>query len=270
VSYVRENFFKGENWKNINELKDAAKKWCVETAGKRIHGTTRKRPMEVYEFEEKILMNPVEGEKYDPNQRVDLKVRMDQTVMFDKALYTVGTVFIGKRVTVVANSSLVRIYHNCVLIKTHKRAKQGEKQIDINDYPEYKRDYVHSNKEVFLEKARKYGGYIEKYIEALLTGTVVWHKLRQSTKLLKLIEKYGEERVQNACCKALEHEIISIIRLEKILEKATDQKNEKEEKVEYRGHSENLNFLRNMNTFVAESSELRTEKGGQTWKSQTV
>jgi hypothetical protein len=44
VPYVRDNFFRGEDFINIDEAQRAAIRWCLGRAGRRIHGTTRKRP----------------------------------------------------------------------------------------------------------------------------------------------------------------------------------------------------------------------------------
>lgn len=260
VNYVRENFFKGENWKSVNEVKESAKRWCRETAGKRIHGTTRNKPVEVYEMEEKSLMNPVYGERYDPNVTAELTVRRDQTVMFDKALYTVSTQYIAKKVTVLANSKLVRIYYRGELIKTHERVKPGTKQIDFNDYPAPKRDYIKHDKEKFISRASEFGGDIEKYVKEILGRKVVWQKLRQVSSLFRLIEKYGKERVQKVCSRALEHEIVSVPRLKKMLEEGYVNETEENKSNKYIEPPEKLNFLRDMSSFVSVWTETRSSE----------
>ncbi len=49
IPYVRENFFKGEEFIDYEHVQREAVKWCTNTAGMRIHGTTRKRPRIVFE-----------------------------------------------------------------------------------------------------------------------------------------------------------------------------------------------------------------------------
>jgi transposase len=44
VPYVREAFFRGEEWRDRDDVQARVITWCRETAGKRTHGTTRKRP----------------------------------------------------------------------------------------------------------------------------------------------------------------------------------------------------------------------------------
>ena len=47
VPYVRESFFRGEQWLDLAHVQREARRWCLEVAGRRIHGTTQKRPLVV-------------------------------------------------------------------------------------------------------------------------------------------------------------------------------------------------------------------------------
>ena len=110
VPYVRENFFRGEHWRDRDHVQRAVLRWCVHTAGMRIHGTIRKRPLVVFETVEKEALLPLEGERFDTPQWGECKVHPDHHISFHKALYSVPTRHIGKTVTVRADSRLVRIY----------------------------------------------------------------------------------------------------------------------------------------------------------------
>ena len=65
VPYVRERFFKGAAFRDLAEMRSAARRGCLEVAGQRIHGTTRRRPLEVFEEEERPLLAPWDGEPYE-------------------------------------------------------------------------------------------------------------------------------------------------------------------------------------------------------------
>src|ERR1700740_2769180 len=41
VRYVRSNFFAGEHFRDLDDCRGRAQQWCAQTAGMRIHGTTR-------------------------------------------------------------------------------------------------------------------------------------------------------------------------------------------------------------------------------------
>ena len=65
VPYVRERFFKRAAFRDLAEMRSAARRGCLEVAGQRIHGTTRRRPLEVFEEEERPLLAPWDGEPYE-------------------------------------------------------------------------------------------------------------------------------------------------------------------------------------------------------------
>jgi transposase len=65
VPYVRKNFFQGETFVSLVHIQDEAITWCTETAGMRVHGTTRKRPLIVFTEEEKQALLPLVKERFD-------------------------------------------------------------------------------------------------------------------------------------------------------------------------------------------------------------
>lgn len=58
VKYVKNDFFYGEEFGSMQELKEELMKWSKEVANLRVHGTTKKKPAEVYETEEREKMKP--------------------------------------------------------------------------------------------------------------------------------------------------------------------------------------------------------------------
>ncbi len=62
VKYVKDNCFKGREFEDIEDARDFLKSWLSDIANKRIHGTTKKIPAELFEAEEKrkLLKLPTE------------------------------------------------------------------------------------------------------------------------------------------------------------------------------------------------------------------
>ena len=52
IQYVRERFFKGGEFRDLAHLRSEAVRWCRDVAGLRIHGTTRRQPLQVFLEEE--------------------------------------------------------------------------------------------------------------------------------------------------------------------------------------------------------------------------
>jgi transposase len=56
VRYVRDSFWRGRTFLSLDHMNTEARSWCLQTAGCRIHGTTRRKPLEFYETAERPAM----------------------------------------------------------------------------------------------------------------------------------------------------------------------------------------------------------------------
>ncbi|MBN2674230.1 MAG: IS21 family transposase [Deltaproteobacteria bacterium] len=252
VQYVRENFFKGEKFLNLADVQRRARKWCLETAGMRIHGTTQRRPFVEFEAFEKETLNPANEKRFDTPQWAELKVHPDSHVQFKKALYSVPYAYRGKTATVQGDSQLVRIYIKGQLVKTHPRKRNGERSTDYNDYPKEKAAYAMRDSDYIIKKARERGEQIGIFAEQLLSGDFPWANLRQSHKLMRLYDKYGYQLLESACCRALSFDAINVRQVENIIINALE--NKKREAGEPQRQSDNvtqlpLRFLRDNSSF---------------------
>jgi hypothetical protein len=217
VPYVRESFFRGETWLGRDHVQREAVRWCREMAGQRLHGTTRQRPMQVFEAVEKAKLAPLDRPRFDPPVWSACKVHPDHHVQFQKALYSVPTRHVGKRVWVRGDSKLVRIYVAGELVKTHERVKAGKRSTDYHDYPKERAPYAMRDPEAIVEEARRRGEGIGRFAEQLLAGPFPWSKLRQAQKLLRLGQRYGYARLDTACRRALAFELFNVKRVEQIV-----------------------------------------------------
>ncbi|HEX7021893.1 MAG TPA: IS21 family transposase [Trueperaceae bacterium] len=217
VPYVRENFFRGENWLGQDHVQREAIRWCLHTAGTRVHGTTRKRPLAVFENSEKALLKPLTQPRFDPPSWGEYKVHPDHHVNAGKALYSVASEHIGKRVWVRSDRRLVRIYWNGKLIKTHPRQEPGGKSTDYGDYPEEKTVYTMRDPQRLIDSAKEQGAELGVFMSNLLAGPTPWARLRQAQKLMRLGDKYGWARVEGACARANTFELRNVQRVENIL-----------------------------------------------------
>lgn len=221
VPYVRENFFAGEAFMSRDHAQREAEKWCRDTAGLRIHGTTRKRPLIVFEQEERQHLKPLSGERFDvPVWSNDTKVHPDHHIRFLQALYSVPHPYLRKTVSVRGDSRLVRIYFDNQLIKTHPRMAKGKRSTDYNDYPPEKSVYAMRDCFYYIRKGGENGPAQGQFMEALFAGDFPWARMREAQKLLRLAERYGTARVEAACRRALSFGLINAHRVEGMIIKA--------------------------------------------------
>ncbi len=219
VPYVRGNFFRGEDWSlaDRDEVQRRAVIWCTETAGMRTHGTTGKKPLVVFRHTEQPALLPVADERFDVPQWGEHKVHPDHHISFRKSLYSVQTKYIGRQVTVRGDSRLVRIYHNGQLIKTHPRQKPHRRSTDYDDYPIEKSAYAMRDPKRLIKAAGGHGAHVGAFMADLLSGDFPWAKLRQGQALLRLTDKYGSRRCDQACRRALAFNLDNVKRVEKII-----------------------------------------------------
>lgn len=241
VRYVRERFFKGEHFLDLDDVARRGLVWSRDTAGRRIHGTTRRVPMEVFEAEEKALLIPLQAGRFDPPRWAQCKVHPDHHVRLDHAAYSLPTRWIGCQVDVRADQALVRIYSHGELIKTHARQKPGSRSTDYTDYPEHRAPYAMRWPDFYRKKARELGPAAGDFTDKLLEGEFPWSRLRQAQKLLGLGERYGAARLDAACGRALAFDLLDVYRVARILEQGLESDRTTEPVT---GQQSDLKFLR--------------------------
>jgi transposase len=226
VRYARERFFKGETFIDLDDVARRALVWCRDVAGRRIHGTTRRVPWEVFEAEEKPLLIPLQAERFDTPTWAQCKVHPDHHIRLGQALYSLPTRWIGCQVDVRVDRSLVRIYVRGELIKTHERKAPGGRSTDYTDYPDQRTPYALRWPDYYRKHARELGSAAGDFTDKLLSGEFPWSRLRQAQKLLRLAERYGSARLDAACRRALEFDLLDVYRVQRILEQGLESQSE--------------------------------------------
>jgi hypothetical protein len=172
-----------------------------------------------------------------------------------RALYSVPHPYLGRTVRVRSDSRLVRIYLNTELIKTHPRVAPGKRSTDANDYPPGKADYALRNVDALIERARKHGHYVGQYAERLLDYPLPWMKMRQGYQLLRLCDKYGRERVEATCRRALDFDVLDVPRIARMLKDAVRTEQQAEQDGKLKKLSINPRFARAKDLFKTLGSE---------------
>ena len=219
VPYVRERFFKGGEFTGLSDMRSAARRWCLEVAGQRIHGTTRRQPLTL----------PPGGAPHA--RRVGRRALRDDRLAHGQGAsrpshslpvrplpaVPSATCPPGQKVEVRLGSKLVRIYHRGRLIKVHARI--AARSTDPDDYPAELSAYTLRAPEQIKRSAASPG---RRYAERLFDGPLPWAKLRQGHKLIRLGERYSPE----PRCRMPEGSLrrpLDVRRLERILVEALEQ-----------------------------------------------
>ena len=225
VQYARERFFKGGEFRDLAHLRSEATRWCRDVAGMRIHGTTRRQPLQVFLDEEQSALLPWDGEPYEVTHWRTAKVHSDHHVACQYALYSVPSTLCppGQQVEVGLGSKLVRIFHRGQLVKVHPRQPRGGRSTDPQDYPAELSAYTLRAPDGIKRSAAEQGPAVGEFAERLFDGPLPWSRIRQGHKLIRLGQRYTPERLDAACRRALEVDLIDVGRVERILLQALEQ-----------------------------------------------
>jgi Mu transposase-like protein len=229
VAYVRERWFDGETFTGgLVDIRKHAAHWCEVIAGGREHGTTCRVPREHYLADEKPHMKPAPTTKFDVPRWGEAKVHDDHHVQVQRAIYSVPTAYLHRTVDVRVDSSTVKIYFKNELIKVHPRKPPGGRSTDPNDYPVGKADYAMRNVDGVRKRALTLGVNIGEFAAQLLGGPLPWTRMRQAYALLRICDRYGKERVDAVCARALAFGVVDVSRIERMLKTARTLEESKE------------------------------------------
>jgi transposase len=225
VPYARNNFFAGETFVDLADVRTRAETWCTQTAGTRIHGTTQCRPAEDFRATELALLVALPGAPFDIPRWSTPKVHRDFHVEVDRALYSAPHHLIGHHLKARRDSTTVKLYFRAELVKVHPRKPPGQRSTDLADFPTGKEVYATRDLDRLRRMAADHGEAIGVYAQVLLDTPLPWTKMRQVYRLLGLVKKWGAARVEQACRRALDAEAIDVNLVSRMLERAREETN---------------------------------------------
>jgi hypothetical protein len=205
VHYVQRNFMGGRSLTTFHQPNREVRQWCEETAGLRIHGTTKKQPRLEFEQIEKGELLALPTTPYELSEWKNAKVGRDCYVNFAQSYYSVPHRLVRQTVWLGATLEWVRIYNlEHQLLTTHRRAhRRGERLTQSDHLPPAKLAGLYQNRERVLEEAEAIGQETLAVVEELLADKVLDHT-PVAAKILGLAQKagIGGARLEAACGRA--------------------------------------------------------------------
>jgi transposase len=208
VHYVKRNFLGGRQPTSITQANQDVRKWCNTTAGQRIHGTTKEQPLVRFQEVERARLKSLPEAPYDLAVWAEVIVPRDGHIVFDKAYYSVPLdQEKGTHLRVRGGAQQVVIYDlNHQWVTTHDRASQPGQRLTHPDHiPPEKIQGLLLDRENCRAAANDIGPATAQIVGGLLDDKVV-KRLRTAGRLLRLRERYGDQRLEAACAKALQYD----------------------------------------------------------------
>ena len=202
VKYVKNNFVPLRDFYYLVQSNQQLQHWVLETAGNRIHGSTHEKPLTLFETERHLLKSLPDN---PPECAVWAKVKLhgDCHVQYLKCRYSAPYQWVRQELWLRASETTVRLYHDHTLIAVHPRLlRPGPKHSLDEHLPPNALAYHMRDAQWCLKQALQIGPSCEQVIQTLLNDSVVDY-LRAVQSIVGLQKKYGPERLEAACRRAL-------------------------------------------------------------------
>jgi len=223
VKYVKRAFFPLRVFRDLADANAQLRRWVLEEAGNRIHGTTRQQPLALFEQTEKPLLQPLPDVPPVLAVWAKVKVHRDAHCQFQKCLYSVPYLLIGQSLWLKASDTTVRLYRDHELVATHPRLRIPGQRSTIDDHmPPEALAWKLRDPHWCLRAAEGVGPHCLKLVERLFADRVL-ENLRAVQGVLGLRKRYGAARLEAACTRALAYDNPRYQSVKTILSKGLDQ-----------------------------------------------
>lgn len=216
VGYVKKNFLAGLELSDFRFVNPAAREWMDTVANVRIHGTTKRKPAEMF-AEEKPSLKPLPEAPHDVGQIRTVRVSNRFRVTFDANTYSVPAEYASCLLTLKAYPDEICLYHQEQLVARHARCYDRNQDFEHPDHP----------KPLLLQRSRARQQRLVRHFLALSPKAETFYRqlkdrrfnvLHHVRQIVALSEIYGRDKVARAIDDALEFQAFSCEYIANLLE----------------------------------------------------
>jgi transposase len=180
---------------------------------------------ELFEALDRPALKPLPEQPYEFAIWKEARVNIDYHVEFEHHYYSVPHTLIHEEVYVRATEGTIEIFFNNQRIASHRRSNALGRHTTLSEHmPPAHQKYQEWSPDRFTRWAQTIGPHTTQLVQALLTSRKhPQQAYRSCLGLLRLASRYGEERLEAACCRALPAGIHSYKGVKNILDAKLDQ-----------------------------------------------
>lgn len=223
VKFTQGDLFAGERLLGLEAWREWARRWCLTRAGMREHGTTRRKPLEMFEQHERSVLLPAPGQPWDVPTWQNAKVGRDHRIQVKEAFYRLPTGHVHEVMRVRVDRTTIKVYHQNMLLRALARVEPGQCGGDSEDIPEHQRAVIKRDAPALTALAAAHGPHVGEVARRLLSRLPWWGEARKVHRLLKLCLTYGDAATDLACGKALALDVDDVLRIERVLVQALEE-----------------------------------------------
>lgn len=220
--YVKRNFLKTHDSVDIDHDREALRRWVLEIAAKRRHGTTGRQPAELFEEGERDALLQLPKTRWEPVVWKTATLHSDSHVQVDRAFYSAPWNLLHQKLWVRCTRESVAIHHEDELLWTHRRVPAGKRSTVEHHLPEHRRDLRHRSRDYWISKAIRIGKEVAQLAERIFDSDDVLHQLRKVQAVVTLLDGYPRKRARRAALRALHFGCLEYRSIKNILVKGLD------------------------------------------------
>lgn len=222
VKYVKRNALLGRDGETLEQVNDALVRWVRDIAGTRMHGTTGKQPLELFEAVERAALLTLPQTRYEPVIWKKATVHRDSHVVFDRRMYSVPWQLIEKQVWVRATRATVTIHFDDERVATHRRKGPGPRSTEDGHLPPQRAALRHRSRQYWEQRADQLGDDVGRFIREVFDSDDVLLQLRPVQAIVTHLEKFPPKRARAACHRASFYGAHTYQAIKSILSQALD------------------------------------------------
>lgn len=210
---------------SLEEL-NAAIRELLERLNRKVMKTYGKSRRDLWENLEKDQLKPLPERRYEYQEYLTATVGIDYHVAYNKNRYSVPYTLIQQKLDVRVSERMVEILHKGQVVARHMRHRgQGEYITSHEHMPSNHQAMQNQwNGARLLRWAEKIGPETRQVIEAALSSqSYPEQAFRRCVGILNLTKKYGAERLEAACGRALRYRFHSYKSIKEILVNGFDR-----------------------------------------------
>lgn len=224
VKYIKYAFLPLREFRNLADANRQLAEWITGEAGNRIHGTTRRRPLDLFAETEKPLLAPLPDVPVQLAVWTRVKVHGNAHVALEKNLYSVPFRLIRQTLWLKATDTTVQIFRDHELVAVHGRLQGIGRRSTLDEHmPPEALAYKLRDPQWCLKQAEAIGPACLEVIQRLFAHRVL-DNLRAAQGIIRLGDRYGKERLEAACGRAIAFDAPRYRTVKTILERGQDQR----------------------------------------------
>lgn len=224
VKYVKNNCFKKREFRDINEAKAFLAEWLSAVANVRVHGTTKKVPIELFKANEKGKLLPLPAVDFAVLDIAKAAVMPNCHITYKQNYYSVPHIYIGESVDILVQNNLVKISHKCKEIAIHNlvRDDKGKHITNNSHFPSHKNITPEQIRLNLREKMTEIGVNAISFYEMFMKESKNKYDYRSISGIISLTKKYDKTTIDNACQRACTYGALSYKTVKNICEKGLE------------------------------------------------